>query len=124
MKTTMMTVKIDDIDYILDINRGIDNRSLIKLPAYPLHHGDIYVDPHHNCNSFLLIEALYHHDDNFEPQDCRWQLLGLGGTSVNSGWFSYKLHTDAEIREYLATSKMKYSKNVSQEIYDLVSGAN
>lgn len=95
--------------------------ALGELPTYPLIHGDVYVDPILNCNSFLLVEVIY--KAVYKIDEKRFQLVGLHGTSVNSGKFFNELHTREEIRDYLIVDKMVFSKNVSQEIYNLVSSA-
>lgn len=116
-----MKIKIENVEYILDVNEALRAGAIKKLPKYPFIPGDVYVQMNGDCNPFLLIEVIYDNNRYKNPSidEARWQLFGLGCT-VNSGEFFEKLHTRLEIEEYLVKNRMVFCKNINKLVDELV----
>lgn len=107
-----MNIKIENVEYELDIERAKLNGSLKRaaIKARDIRAGDVYNHP--NVNSFLVIQA------TFSGDNC-YQILGLGA-SPNSNIFFHELHTKEQIADYLNSKEMVFSKNINKDICALV----
>lgn len=116
-----MKINIKGTNYILNVEQAKRGGYLSAIPDYPLRGGDVYVDPTGNINPFLLVGVTY--EPMFADKNAaKFQLLGLGG-STNNGDFYDTVHNREEIAEYLATNKMVFTRNISNDISSLVSAA-
>lgn len=102
---------------ILDIDKLIQNGSIVPVLEYPLLPGDVYKHPKRSIADFLLVRSVWAE----KIDDLAYSLLGYdGGLEPYSNDFFHSLHTKDEIRDYLIEKGMVFSHNISGGVRELI----